>query len=270
MKVINTIPHNSMRSIGKCIYCGSLMNLSDEHIIPHGLGGPWVLQKASCQKCAAITSEFERDIVKYYFSLVRAKLDLPTYHKKHRPTSFEFSIKRDNKKETANFLTNDCPIIFMMPIFDKPGYILNEGVKTGYKIKGTTLHGYGVEKFAKEQNIQSLTFSTQLLGMNFPRFLAKIAYGIVVLQYGLDMIKDNYVIPCILGNKNDVGHWVGCENPDQSPALLPKDQLFYKIQVFSKGCLVGAIIRLFAIYQTPEYIVIVGQLKDNYENLVKL
>jgi hypothetical protein len=113
------------------------------------------------------------------------------------------------------------------------------------------------------QNVQSLTFSAQLLGLNFPRFLAKIAYGMVVLQYGLEMIQESYVIPCILGKQNDVGHWVGCENPDQSPDLLPKDQVIYKIQVFSEDGVVRARIRLFATYQTPEYIVIVGRLKQN-------
>ena len=27
--------------IGKCVYCGSTDNLTDEHIVPPGLGGPW-------------------------------------------------------------------------------------------------------------------------------------------------------------------------------------------------------------------------------------
>jgi hypothetical protein len=82
VRIQNTTPKYVPREIGKCIYCGSVDNLSNEHIVPRGLGGPWVLKKASCAKCAAITSEIELDIVKYFFSLVRVKLDLPTYHKK--------------------------------------------------------------------------------------------------------------------------------------------------------------------------------------------
>lgn len=38
--------------VNVCIYCGGTGALSDEHIIPFGLGGRWVLPKASCAECA--------------------------------------------------------------------------------------------------------------------------------------------------------------------------------------------------------------------------
>jgi hypothetical protein len=151
----------------------------------------------------------------------------------------------------------------MMPIFDKPGYVLNEVVKNSYNLKGVSTHGYGLEKFAQEQKVHTLSFSRQLFGMNFPRFLAKIAYGMVVQEFGLNKIKEAYVIPCILGKNDDAGQWVGCEEPEKSPALLPREQLFHKVEVLSENGLLGAKIRLFATYQTPQYLVIVGRLKEN-------
>src|SRR5262245_13876737 len=42
------------RRIGKCIYCGSVDDLTTEHIIPKGLAGGWTLNEASCRRCAAI------------------------------------------------------------------------------------------------------------------------------------------------------------------------------------------------------------------------
>lgn len=51
------------RYIGKCIYCGSTDNLTREHVVPRGLGGPWLLLKASCKKCARITSDFEGGVL---------------------------------------------------------------------------------------------------------------------------------------------------------------------------------------------------------------
>jgi len=39
-----------LRRIGKCIYCGSTEALSDEHIIPLGLNGAWILEQASCKR----------------------------------------------------------------------------------------------------------------------------------------------------------------------------------------------------------------------------
>jgi hypothetical protein len=91
------------RYVGKCIYCGSTTNLSDEHVVPRGLGGEWVLKKASCQKCAGIISRFETDIIKDFFSLLRIKLDLPTRRKKQRPKSFDFLITHGDKEEVVSF-----------------------------------------------------------------------------------------------------------------------------------------------------------------------
>ena len=45
---------------GRCVYCGAITELSDEHIVPFGLGGRWVLPKASCSVCSVKTSRIER------------------------------------------------------------------------------------------------------------------------------------------------------------------------------------------------------------------
>ena len=261
MKIKALIPEKyTPRSIDRCIYCGSVENLSDEHIVPRGLGGPWKLLNASCRECAEITSGFEREVVHDYFKLVRAKLGLPTYHPQNRPTSFTFSVKTDDKEEITNFPVSDCPTLFMMPIFEKPGYIINDKQRKGILVSGMCLHGRGLKEFAKEQNIKSISF-TGNFSTSFSRVLAKIAYGMVIHQHGLGIVQDAYVLPCILGKKDDVGQWVGCEYPHKSPSLLPKEELFHKIEVLSQNNEVGARIRLFANYETPEYLVIVGRLK---------
>src|SRR5437870_4114820 len=54
--------------IGRCIYCGytsaDTRNLTREHILPTGLGGTDTLLKATCFKCARITSETERVFIR--------------------------------------------------------------------------------------------------------------------------------------------------------------------------------------------------------------
>jgi hypothetical protein len=55
------------RKVGKCIYCRAEryepqkpeLRLTDEHIVPLGLGGRRVLREATCRRCQIITSEFE-------------------------------------------------------------------------------------------------------------------------------------------------------------------------------------------------------------------
>jgi len=248
--------------IGKCIYCGSADNLTKEHIVPRGLGGRQKLFSASCKKCAKITSGFERDVVREFFILVRTKLGLPTYHPKKRPGSFSFMVTIDGKEEVVNFPVSDCPTLFMMPHFEKPGYIRKDTQGKGISVTGMSLHGSGSGELKTKYNVESISFTADL-HTSFARVLAKIAYGMTVFQYGLDMIEEAYVLPCILGKKDDVGQWVGCEDPHKSPDLLTRERFSYRIDFLTKKSEVGARIRLFANYQTPEYLVIVGRLKGN-------
>ncbi|WP_217539485.1 HNH endonuclease, partial [Stenotrophomonas sp. GbtcB23] len=62
MKVtaINAVNSLRLAPVGASIYCGATDGrLTEEHIIPKGLGGTLVLPQASCDDCAAITSLFE-------------------------------------------------------------------------------------------------------------------------------------------------------------------------------------------------------------------
>lgn len=228
--------------------------------MPRGLGGPWKLLSASCKECAEITSGFERDAVHEFFILVRTKLGLPTYHPKNRPTTFAFTVKIGEKEEVVNFPVSDCPTLFMMPRFEKPGYIRKDTQGKGISVTGMSLHGSGLGELKAKHNVKSISY-TGYLRTSFARVLAKIVYGMVVFQYGLDMIEEAYVLPCILDKKDDVGQWVGCEDPRKSPSLLPREQFFHRMDVITKNSEVGVRIRLFANYQTPEYLVIVGRLK---------
>jgi hypothetical protein len=250
--------------VGKCIYCGSTDSLTDEHIVPRGLGGPWRLLSASCKECSKITSGFERDVVRKFFILMRTKLGLPTYHPQKRPDCFSFMVTIGGREEVVSFPVPDCPTLFMMPLFEKPGHIRKDARGSSMLVAGFSLHGKENElrEFRTKYNVESISVTTELRA-SFARVLAKIAYGMAVFQYGLDTIEEAYVLPCILDKKQDVGQWVGCEEPHKSPDLLPREQFFHRLNLLIKGSEVGVRIRLFANYQTPEYLVIVGRLKGN-------
>jgi len=250
--------------IGKCIYCGSTDNLTREHVVPRGLGGPWLLLKASCKRCAKITSEFEREVLREFFLLVRTKLDLPTYNPKNKPDSFSFKVKVDGQEKDVEVPASDAPTLFMMPLFKEPGHIRKNAQESGILVSGVSLHGKENEmrEFQAKYNIESISY-TERLRTSFARVLAKIAYGMTVLRYGLNMIEEAYVLPYIIDNKGGIGQWVGCEAPHKSPSLLPKEKFFHRIENLEKNNEAGVRIRLFASYQTPEYLVIVGRLKEH-------
>lgn len=65
--------------VGQCIYCGTSQGkLSDEHLVPYGLNGPWVLRQASCAVCANSTSRFEMDVLRGLFPSARAAFGMKT------------------------------------------------------------------------------------------------------------------------------------------------------------------------------------------------
>lgn len=246
------------RYIGQCIYCGSSSGLSDEHVVPYGLAGPWKLKKASCQNCSSITSAFERDILRGQFSLGRSALGLPSRRRDQRPQEFEFVVRKAGVTRTVKVPVASCPALFIMPHLKRPRCIGNYEYKAGFVVTGCSLHGPDREKVKNSLGEQfSLTQSTS---GSFPRLLAKIAYGIAVLQYGLDAFGETYVLPCILGQKDDVGFWVGC--PDEPTLIRPKESAMHRIELSERGNELVSLVRLFANFQTPDYLVIVGKLKE--------
>jgi hypothetical protein len=248
--------------IGECIYCGSKTNLIKEHIVPYGLGCPseWVLYEGSCQACAQITSVFERDVLKQYLIEPRTALGLPTYRRKNRPKRLDLQLLRDGQSFTVSLPAEQCPPLIIMPHFKVPAYIGNYDYQSGMMMIGSSLHGPSdMKERLTRLNANGFSVSRSLVPVSFARMLAKIAYGMAVLQFGPRAFKEVFVLPCILGQKDDAGWWVGCS---KEPAIVPDvEKLLHRIEVISDNSVVGVHIRLFANYRTPVYLVFVGSLK---------
>lgn len=105
------------RYIGACIYCGSESELQDEHIVPLGLSGEWVLEDASCSTCADITSAFEHNVQRKGLLVARSKLQLKTRRKKDRPRSFPLNLKVGEETRTLNVPLNEHPGSVIFPKF---------------------------------------------------------------------------------------------------------------------------------------------------------
>jgi len=260
IKAEGTIPE--VIHVGECIYCGSKTNLTREHIVPYGLGCPpeWVLHEASCQACAGITSAFERDVLREYFREPRATIGLPTYRKKDRPKSLHLQLVRGHESFAVSLPTGECPTLIIMPHLKVPASVGDYGYERGVMVVGCSLHSPSDMK-ARLARLDADGFSVSVSGVlvSFARMLAKIAYGMSVLQFGLHAFKEVFVLPCILGQTDDSGRWVGCS---QEPAVVHMaDKLLHTIEVVTNGSTVSGQIRLFANYMTPVYMVFVGNLK---------
>lgn len=244
--------------IGRCIYCGATnVRLGKEHTLPKSLGGggTLVLQKASCPACSAITSKFERHVSKELLSAVRAKHKLPTKHKNERPSELSLSVQRGKEQEIISVPIGVYPALVPLLLFAPPAHIDKRSYVSGIEVLGWTLSGPPPEEIRDKLNIDGFTVTVNFKAVDLARLIAKIAYGFAVRTFGSGIIDTSYVRPAILDQKKDVGRWVGCVSLKPPPKTSNLHEL--KVSVINGDIYVY--VRLFANYETPEYLVITGR-----------
>lgn len=256
--------------IGRCIYCGTTMQpLSREHIIPFGLSGKWVLEEASCQRCADITSAVEMYVLRTQLLRPRAGLALQTRRKRERPNRFPLEFVRHNQIEIQELSMSEQPIFMLLPLYDWPEIVAADWRHDSVSIGGIGLVGTDYIQVAGRplgefsewlvtQGISKVTFRQKFKADVFARMIAKIAYGFAVVHVGLENIEHAYVLPAILGEANDTGRWVGCDL-EAHPIV---EDLVHRVdlQIVDGDILVR--VKLFAQFGTQEYLVAVGRRRS--------
>jgi hypothetical protein len=246
------------QTIGRCIYCGTDDNrLSDEHIIPSALNGEWVLNAASCQKCADVTSHIELRLLRGELLPIRAKLALRTRRPEQRPSSYSFKYERAGQVLVVDLPIEEHPGAFALPVFGLPGH-LDEVCpgRTNLSTIRIALIRPGEEEFRTVSDLLGAErFTTKWPDEElFARFIGKIAYGFAVGCVGLNAIETAYILPAVMGTGANIGTWVGCpveyKNTDTEG--------FHAITLECVGNELRVYVRLFAQFGTPEYVAIIG------------
>ena len=248
--------------VGRCIYCGSAQQLSEEHIIPYALDGHLVLPKASCRQCAAITKQFEQTCSRDMFGPLRIRLDLQTRRKKLRPKSLEITtFNAKGKSETKTVPSHQFPKACVGLKLQPPGIILGQPPTD-------QIHNPTIVMSSEDSEVKPYIPENQhavVLGMidhnAFFRLLAKIAHSFVVARIGVDGFKHR-IPPLLIGKPGDstdtFPYLVGGDTEDPSPekSLHVLDER----QVSIRGMNFRVVtIRLFAFMGMPRYKIVVGE-----------
>ena len=258
------IPRQVLGKIGKCIYCGETEKLlRTEHIIPYGLNGPWELLEASCEKCAAITSAFELTVLKDSLIVPRVALDFPTRRKGQRPKKFNFAITRNGRQEVVNVPIQEHFAVMILQILEFPAYLDGRPYKKGVNIIGAIeiqVGGPPIEEIIKRYGTGKISTKVTWHGNCFERMLAKIAYGFSVAYLGVENLEEVYILPAILGQKDDVGRWVG--TAEDIHLDIGKFLHHIELAIINEEIIVR--IKLFALFNVPEYLVVVGRVAKHF------
>lgn len=272
-------PFNTTRTVlgtvGKCVYCKrSDVPLSEEHIIPYGLNGNQVLLEASCSECSKITSAFEGDVLGRAFILPRLGFKMRSRHGKNKDKKITVSLEQNSNISYIDIPAEDCPILFMMPIFMSPEFLDNRPHQPGIQGTGSfyssEIRGVPKEKLREKYGPGKIAVNISYNPNSFARMLAKIAYGFAVAHFGVDDVEDLGILSAIKAETDDIGKWVGNVDGEKfapntvlhswqlginssyeidAPKETVKGQLIYKISLFS-------------LFNTPEYTVVVGNVKN--------
>lgn len=249
--------------IEKCIYCASATaDLTDEHAIPLGLlpeGAPGlVLRNASCIKCSGITSAFERSILRRLWQPARAGLGLRSYRKRHYEKKYPLTIIRREQVEEVLLPLTDFPATMQFIEYPPPAYFCGKVHQNGILLNAARIiqvAGPPLQELASRLDAKSYQFKSDFEGVTYERLLLKVAYCFTAALLGLGSLESVYILPALLGTKEDIGTWLGCDGESHLDS-----RGFHACSISVIGQEVVCRIRLFSKFPTPEYVVAVGKV----------
>lgn len=259
LKVLNDKVY---KAVGFCIYCGSKEKLQKEHILPFGLSGSAVLPKASCSNCASITGHQEQLVLRGPFWPVRIFRALHS-RTKHRdaPSHFPLTITRNEKEEIIKLPIEEYPILLQFPVFPPLALLDSADYTYGIRVNGVATVSFGPtpQEVGRKLGATEISLTQTLQPVAFARVLAKIAYAMAFADNVIHRIDEVAVLPAILGEKDDVGMWVGT----LSAPINKVDGHLHRITFYNheiNGLLVAEV-HLFSDSETPIYGVVLGYLQ---------
>jgi hypothetical protein len=218
--------------VGRCIYCGESDGLTDEHVVPLGLSGNFVLPKASCKRCNSITSAFERKVLRGFMHEARTAGQFPTRRPKQRPRTLPLKVKRGDSLESIALPSDESPGFLHLPKLDRAAFLTGRA-----PVYGVTVVGVEILYFGKRPDDVATTLGADTIEATvnvdvaaFVRMLAKIGYAFAVAARGPYPLNEVPILPLILGSADDGGTWVGSADyrlvveaklPQHGLALLP-------------------------------------------------
>lgn len=270
-KQLKGMPHGPtyFETKGRCIYCGIVSdNLSDEHIVPKALGGQHVIRKASCKKCADITSKFERKIARDLWGDARIAFNAPSYRKNNRPTHFKVS------GETKEIAVQEYPAGFVFYKMGKSGFMQGlaetEDISSKWKLVMIDDDVRRKSYFKKHGRYPTLKF--RHVPQEFARMIAKIGYGQILTIFHPAEFS-HICLPYILGSKSNVSFIVGGGEEDVKPIPDIGYSLNTECSVTKNHdrLLLVAKVRIYANTHSPEYSVVVGEFigKESVANAAR-
>ena len=269
-------PQKIVRSVNRCIYFNEKCDtayLTDEHIIPDGLGGDIVLERASCKICAAHTGRLEGYILRDTMRDARGVVGLKSrkkraFGKQKQKFYNESSI---SKIETEVEYSEKSPMVLPSFVTCLPPLIMT-GMKETDKVDlfsrfilPTDIVKRTTDIFSKGEYRLTYNMHAGVVGQMY----AKIAHSFACAHLDSEEFSP-FLINYISAKEPEFNAYlIGSSDPiapqcDSYHRLLLYSDTFIKIEdgQSRKLCkLIFVEVQLFAMIGAPVFTLVVGESK---------
>jgi hypothetical protein len=241
-----------------CIYCGSQFDLRNEHIIPFGLGGTWVLQNGSCGDCATKTSRIELAVLRGALLPARTALHIRTRRPRERPDTLPVTEVNREGPIIRKLSISEHPTYLALPRFAAPAVLRKAdqpNIVVENRIFQTLVGAKTLPQTSTRFGGAQVNVQVCLDIYAFARILGKIAHGFVSAADMGDVVT--HLPAAILAQDESIGWWVG-----EAPDITVESQGLHGVKLSVSDGNVHVRIRLFAQLGAPEYLVVAGRLVE--------
>jgi 5-methylcytosine-specific restriction endonuclease McrA len=251
-------------SPGKCIYCGAEgVKLTDEHIIPLSLQGPFVFDDASCLECNAITHRFETTVINT-LERFRARFGVKTRRPSKRKRAFLVdSIGPAGEPKKVSIPASEAPAAAIFYKFGPANILLGKPPFDPTFNWLPVAHADGNElNAAMAKYGWDGRFQWKMVPNEFARMLAKIGYSYAVAELGLGAFEP-LCLDIILGNAQNYSYTVGGSFEVKKEPTTTSDH-YIALGITNNPMLPQLVvvqIRLFQQMGSPHHHIVVGRLK---------
>ena len=263
-------PNVVIATADACIYCGSRAALEDEHVIPYGLEGEYVIEDGSCRECAKITSRFEGSVLSQAILPARTVMGFRSRHKKRaRPSDLPILVDPDGSRTVREIPLSDHPAYIALPTFLAPALLRGAERPNLEVTPDVWSHLVGAKSLAdvgRDLGGMPVGVSIEIDPYAFARMIGKIAHGFVAAS---DLGPIETRLPAaILESGESIGWFVG-----GAPDITITKAGLHGVEVHVIDGMVQVRVRLFAQMGAPEYLVVAGTVyepKDGEEPSVSI
>jgi len=249
--------------IGRCIYCLSQENLSDEHAVPFSLGGDITLEDASCDRCAGITSYLDGYLARHVFHEFRTHRGLQS--RRGLPKELPATLIHGEQRVRTLLPVSDHPFAITLPNFGSAGILRGEPPR---KVYGERTNFWSWGWFPESMTAEGIRVEITYNVGTFARAIAKAAYCHAVLMHGLGGFRSLWMSDLILGRYPYPLYLVGSDELQPLSQQMPQHELWFGDATNSRQKLEDVSLRLFGNAATrdgiglPVYHVVMGVLGE--------